>query len=171
MGGVVLSGVFGKHKDYKVYWATAFYAEYQQEYDPHNSTTDVFMGKFRFGRQLHRWLQIGAEAQLMKLKNAETSSEGLGGAVYFSWYFINTGSFRVYFDNGFGVVSTTKNFPKGGTSFNFTSFYGLSADFKLQPDTFMKIGVRNMHLSNAYLFGEDRNPAFDSIGFHIGFEL
>lgn len=55
--------------------------------------------------------------------------------------------------------------------YNFTSFYGLSADFKLQPDMFMDIGVRNMHLSNAYLFGEDRNPAFNSIGFHVGFEL
>lgn len=171
LGGVILSGVFGKHKDHKGYWETAFYAEYQQEYNPHKSTTDVFMGKARFGRQLHQWLQIGAEVQLIKFKNSETSTTGIGGTTYFNWYFINNDFFRFYLDNGFGVVTTASSFPLGGTSFNFTSFYGLSISFKIQGDTHMKMGVRNMHLSNAYLFGEDRNPAFDSIGFHIGFEL
>ncbi len=171
IGGVVLSGWINNKKDYDGYWEAAFYAEYHLEYDPHDSTTDVFMGKARLGRQYHQWLQVGGEAQLLKFKNAETSTVGIGGAIYFNWYLINNDCFRLYFDNGFGVVGSTKNFPKGGTLFNFTSFYGLGSSIKLQSGTSLKIGVRNMHLSNAFLFGEHRNPSFDSIGFHIGFEF
>ncbi len=171
VGGLVLSNWLVKKGNHTRYWETAFYAEYHQEYDPNSSTTNLFMGKVRLGLQLHKWLQVGGEGQLVKFKNAAISTTGIGGAIYFNWYFINKGRFRLYFDNGFGIVVTTKNFPKGGTSFNFTSFYGLSFSFKMQPDIFLKTGVRNMHLSNAFLFGEDRNPSFDSIGFHIGFEF
>lgn len=171
VGGVVLSGWLDRKSNYNGYWETAFYAEYHQEYDPHESTTDVFFGKARLGRQFRHWLQVGGEVQLMKFKNAENSTAGLGGAVYFNWYLINKDCFRLYFDNGFGFVGSTKNFPREGTSFNFTSFYGISSSFKIHSGTHLKIGIRNMHLSNAFLFGEDRNPSFDSIGFHIGFEF
>ena len=169
IGGVLLSNWLGRKKEYTCYWETAFYAEYHQEYDVNTSTTDVFMGKARLGRQLQRWLQVGGETQLFKFKNAEVSTAGLGGAVYFNWYLLNRPRFQLYFDNGFGIIGTTKNFPVGGTAFNFSNFYGLSSNFKIRPDAAVKIGVRNMHLSNAFLFGDDRNPAFDSIGFLIGF--
>ena len=171
VGGVLLSNWLSEKKDYEGYWETTFYAEYHQEYDPHTSTTGVFMGKARLGRQFRKWVQVGGEAQFMKFKNAETSVVGVGGALYFNWYFIHRDKFRLYFDNGFGVIGTTRNFPSGGTSFNFTNFYGLSSSFKISSDAYMKIGVRNMHLSNAYLFGDDRNPAFDSVGFLVGFEF
>ncbi len=171
LAGVGASAHFGKNKDFKGYWQTSLYAEFHQEYDPKTSKTDVFMGKARLGRQLHKWLQLGGEVLIYKFRNDEVSTAGLGGALYFNWYFINKKRFKFYFDNGAGLIGTAENFPEGGTKFNFSNFYGLSGSFLVQPATYLKIGVRNMHISNAFLFGDDRNPAFDSIGFLVGFEF
>ena len=152
-------------------WFSGFYVEYQQGYGDDDTDTDVFAGKARFGYQLRRWIGMGGEVQFLKFKNTEVSTPGLGSNIWFNWNFLNRPKFRAYFDNGFGIVGTAKEFPQGGTKFNFSTTYGLGVDLKIRDGTMVKLGVRNMHISNAYLFGDDRNPAFDSIGFLIGFQF
>ncbi len=94
---------------------------------------------------------------------------GLGGDIWFNWNFVNRPSFRAYFDNGFGIVGTAEHFPEGGTHFNFSTNYGLGTDLKIRDGACLTMGIRNMHISNAFVFGDDRNPAFDSVGFLVVF--
>lgn len=149
-------------------WHHDIYSEYQHEYGSFSSATNLFALKMRSGVQIRRWLRVGVEMQLYRFKNDVLRTSGLGSNIWFNWNLFNRPKFRIYFDNGFGIVGTAKNFPKGGTRFNFTTDYGLSVDVKLKNSLFIMVGARNMHISNAYIFGEDRNPAFDSIGFIIG---
>ena len=171
MAGVGGSIWLGEDFPAKKRWFLGFYAEYQQGYSDEDKGTDVFAGKAKLGYQLRHWVSMGGEVQLFKFKNTEVSTPGLGGSVWFNWNFVNRPKFRAYFDNGFGIVGTTEEFPKGGTPFNFSTNYGLSTDLNIRDGTMLKLGVRNMHISNAFLFGDDRNPAFDSIGFLIGFQF
>ena len=166
--GVLVSGWLESDHNRPRPWEAGVAVSLHQEYNAEEDPLQLVLARGRIGRQLHRWLQLGLEGQVYGTGQAGRTVLGLGGAVYFNWYFLNRERFRLYFDNGFGIVVTHRAFPRGGTRFNFNRYYGLNVGFKLRDQVFLTMGAHTFHLSNAFLFGDDRNPAFDSVGVTLG---
>jgi len=173
IAGVVLSALLSEPDsstaDSGTKWSLLSYAEYNQSYNQKSPNPDIFMGKLRIAYDLRKWINIGTELHLYKVKDELVSTSGFGIALSFTWNIINTNQFRLSFDNGSGMVYTFDPFPYGGTKFNFKTFYGFSSTIKIKHDSYLALGLRNIHISNAYLFGDDNNPAYDGIGFFIGY--
>jgi len=110
------------------------YAEYHHEYEDRYPLSDVFMGKIRGGYDLRKWLSLGGELQIMKMRDEITNTAAFGTALFFNWYFIHHKKWKLYWDNGMGMVFSAKEFPNGGTKFNFQIFYGLSGNIKVKPE-------------------------------------
>jgi hypothetical protein len=175
IAGVVLSVLLSEPdsstSDSGTKWSVLSYAEYSQAYKEKSPNPDIFVAKLRLAYDIRKWITVGTELQLYKMKDEVVSTSGFGLALTFSWNIINSNQWRLSFDNGSGIVHTFDPFPYGGTQFNFTTFYGISTAFKIKPDSYLVFGFRNNHISNAYLFGDDNNPAYDGIGFFIGFKF
>ncbi len=146
----------------------SFYTEYHHEFLDRPPLSHVFTIKSRIEYPLREWIGFGGELQAYKMRDPLGESIGFGSAIFFTWSVLRSVRWKLSFDNGFGMLWTTNNFPNEGTQFNFSTFYGVSFDYAITEEVAVQVGVRNMHISNAYLFGENRNPAFNSIGFLIG---
>lgn len=170
IGGTVLTNILTKN-EYQSYWAASIYGGYLTEYDSHTVSSNSLNINGRIGKQLRSYLQLGLEGQLNLFFNDNTHVIGASGLVYFNWYLINNDKFKLYFDNAYGFIVTNEPFPQEGTRFNFYRYYGLSTNFRYLEDNFLRFGLRTIHISNAYLFGDNNNPAFDGIGINIGIEL
>jgi hypothetical protein len=175
IAGVVLSVLLSEPdsstSDSGTKWSLLSYAEYSQAYEEKSPKPDIFMAKLRIAYDIRKWITAGTELQLYKMKDKVVSTSGFGLALTFSWTIINSNQWRLSFDNGSGILSTFDPFPYAGTRFNFTTFYGISTELKIKPDSYIVFGLRNNHISNAYLFGDENNPAYDGIGFYIGFKF
>ncbi len=171
IGGLFLTKHLNKEKQYNKTWESNIYIGYLEEYDPDFQKSNLRFINYGLGRQAFKMLQYGLEAQYYNFKNSEKATHGLGSAIFFNWYLVNRPKFKLHFENSFGIIISSKEFPDGGTVFNFTKTYGLTTSFKIKNDSFLKVGLRNLHISNAFLFGEDRNPSYDAVGAYLGFTI
>ena len=103
------------------------------------------------------------------MRDSEVSTYGIGVQIVFNWILIDLDRFRVAFDNGVGPNVFEEAFPFGGTQFNFSTFYGLSVSMKIMPESWVTVGAKNLHISNAGIKGVDRNPALDAWGVYVGY--
>ena len=144
------------------------YASYSLEYCGEykkQPLSDVVAFKNRIGWKYKKYLWLGYELGGF-LVSDEKLIPGIGLSPFFSWNIINNEKIRLSYDNGVGPVYYFDSFPEGGTRFNFYTFYGINLEIKSTRKAF-SLGVRNTHISNAFLAGEDRNPSFDGIGVHF----
>ena len=123
-----------------------------------------------------RWMGVGGELNTYLYQGPLNNTAGFGARPFVRWYIVHKNNWDLFFEYGAGIIWNIHEFPvtsddgpaRTGTHFNFTPKYSLGAEFKLQNQVFVSIGIRHVHVSNAYIFGFDRNPAFDSNGFFIG---
>jgi len=80
------------------------------------------------------------------------------------YHFIHEESYTLFAEAGVGLLLATEEAPEGGSEFNFTPQAGVGATFPLSdgPDRLV-VGVNWRHISNANIFGSDRNPGRDDI--------
>jgi lipid A 3-O-deacylase PagL len=122
-----------------------------------------------------RWMGVGGEITSYLYQGPLNNTAGFGARPFARWYIVHKNNFDLFFEYGAGIIWNLKNFPitnddgsgRVGTQFNFTPKYSIGVDFRLEDQTFFSVGVRHVHVSNGYIFGPDRNPAFDSDGFFI----
>ena len=122
-----------------------------------------------------RWMGVGGELNCYMYQGPMNNTTGFGARPFVRWYIVHKNDWDLFFEYGAGIIWNLHDFPvtndagpgKVGTQFNFTPKYSLGADFRLKDQTFFSIGVRHVHVSNGYIFGPDRNPAFDSDGVFI----
>ena len=74
----------------------------------------------------------------------------------------------VFIDGGFGFLLTAKEFPPGGTIWNFMSRYGVGLSISIEPQVNLIMGVRHIHISNGKGYGHSQNPAYDGNGLYGG---
>jgi hypothetical protein len=77
------------------------------------------------------------------------------------WHFYERGRLSVYLDGGAGLLVSQRDVPHDGTRFNFTPQIGVGATWLLDRQTYLFGGARLSHLSNAGIWGHDRNPSVD----------
>ena len=122
-----------------------------------------------------RWMAVGGEVNSYMYQGPLNNTAGFGARPFVRWYIVHKNNWDLFFEYGAGIIWNLHEFPvtnddgagKVGTHFNFTPKYSIGADFKLKDQTFFSIDVRHVHVSNGYIFGPDRNPAFDSDGVFI----
>ena len=123
-----------------------------------------------------RWMGVGGEITSYMYQGPLNNTAGFGARPFVRWYIVHKNNWNLFFEYGAGIIWNLANFPitndngsgRVGTHFNFTPKYSIGADFKVLDQVFISVGVRHVHVSNAYIFGFDRNPAFDSDGFFFG---
>lgn len=84
----------------------------------------------------------------------------------------NDPTWSAFADLGIGLLGTTSDVPAGGTSFNFMPRIGAGFNYHLGPgDTWLTLGLRWHHISNARLISQDNNPARDGLLFFAGISV
>lgn len=98
----------------------------------------------------------------------DTEAAGGGFNLLLRWHFLTVDKLTFYVDGAAGLVEFNRDFPSGGTRFNFVERAGVGATFQLLDKMHLMGGVRYMHLSNADIDGSDRNPAFNALEYYAG---
>jgi len=76
--------------------------------------------------------------------------------------------FTWFVDVGAGVSWSDTTTPPRGTRFNFLLIASSGFMYKLKPQIYAVASARLLHLSNASLFGRDRNPDIEALGGTFG---
>ena len=138
--------------------------EYYHKYRKEPLST-VYSFKYRTGWQWKKAIWLGYELGIFGINDNDFKT-GLGLSPFFSWNLINSQKWRLSYSNGVGPAYYIRAFPEGGTKFNFYTFYGIQIENK-SPNISYNLGLRNTHISNAALAGNDKNPGFDGIGINL----
>ena len=100
---------------------------------------------------------------------ADSDDTAAGGAnIGLRWHFHERGRYTFFVEGIAGLFYGLRNFPQGGTHFNFNEQVGLGATYRLDENCHLVGGLRYMHISNARIRGEDENPRFDGLGAFVG---
>jgi opacity protein-like surface antigen len=124
---------------------------------------------------LRKFMGLGVELTGFNFNYGEEDYPFGGVRLFARWYVRNGSKFRLFIETGAGIVVGPKQFPepiaeddRRGTRQNFTPKYGLGMEFNLTPELSLLLGARHVHLSNAGIRGNNRNPGHDSNGFFLG---
>lgn len=92
-----------------------------------------------------------------------------GGINPIFWQYNFTSHRRVvpYFNLGAGMLFTTRDFPAGTSSFNFTPQGGIGISWFAWPGRAVNFGIRYHHISNAGI--TKPNPGHNALYFYTGF--
>ncbi len=123
-----------------------------------------------------KWLAYGADIGIYSPRDDFNQATGLSMLRIFNkFYFVDNDKFRLWFENGVGVVYFNNIFPKAtpadernGTNWNGVVKYGLGSEFNINSSLSVLLGIRHLHFSNAEIRGRERNPSMDSHGFFLG---
>ena len=77
------------------------------------------------------------------------------------WHWFERDHLSLYLDGGAGFLLADRNVPPRGTHFNFTPQVGIGVTYLLDDRTYLYCGTRFWHLSNAGIWGSNRNPSID----------
>ncbi|MCG8571273.1 MAG: acyloxyacyl hydrolase [Spirochaetes bacterium] len=91
-------------------------------------------------------------------------------------YYLRLHLFPIYkmtffIEGGWGLMGYTQQYPVNGTWLNGARQVGGGIKWNLNQWDALVITVRWYHTSNNDIFGRERNPAVDSIGVTMGFDL
>jgi hypothetical protein len=152
-------------------WTFEFYGNYFQSYqESDNLGSAVAAGGYYFGDR-HA---IRAEVVGYGLDNEEDPGPdcddtfATGVNVGLRYHFYERDRTTLFVEGLAGLFYGLRNFPAGGTHFNFNEQLGVGATYRLQDNCHVMGGVRYMHISNAQIRGQDENPSFNGLGGFVG---
>jgi hypothetical protein len=151
-------------------WTMEYYGGYIHSVSQdENVSSGVVAGGYYFGER-HA---LRAEVVGSFLDNDGTTSDAddsvAGGLnLGLRFHFLEHEGLTLFFEGIAGMFYGARNFPEGGTHFNFNEQLGLGATIRLDEHAHFFGGARYMHISNARIHGEDENPSFDGVGGFIG---
>jgi hypothetical protein len=94
---------------------------------------------------------------------------GAGGAnLTLRHHVYERGDFSLFLDVALGMIYADDEFPPGGTRFNFTEQFGVGVTYRLADHWFLIGAARYIHISNAYIHGQDQNPGVNAVGGYLG---
>jgi hypothetical protein len=83
-------------------------------------------------------------------------------------HFLEVGKMSLFGEIGGGILEGNNDFPPQGTKFNFTYQAGLGVSYHISQKIDLLARASFLHISNAFIDGRDRNPAFNGFGGYIG---
>jgi hypothetical protein len=140
-----------------------YQTEYLQGYKEERKT-HIAIAKVAYKRKIKRWLQLGGAVYTGYFFDMKIRTQVVGALFSVDYSIVQTKKSHFFFNYDLGGIFIFKEFPIGGTRFNFTPTYGLNYEYKVGNNAQLGVGVKHMHISNAYIFGDDKNPSFDALG-------
>ena len=144
----------------------AFY----QEAWGHNGNQETLAGSsVTFGYYFLKNLSINVEVELLGVWQDSLDTFLGGFSVIPRWNYFCKGRFSLFIDAGLGLSLATKRLPEpNGTNFNFMILASPGFTVQLTDRCILMVCFRYMHLSNASLWGNQRNPDIDALGGQAG---
>jgi hypothetical protein len=151
-------------------WTLEFDAAY---YHALADDEDIYSGYAGVGYFFDRKHEVRAEflGQYMYEEGDSPDADdaaAFGANLGLRYHFYEYERLSLFIEGIAGFFYANRNFPQGGTHFNFNEQLGLGATFRLYDNAHVIGGVRYMHISNARIRGEDENPGFDGLGGFVG---
>ena len=112
---------------------------------------------------------INLELNSMVFDQPGDDAVGLNLSAILRWHFVREADWSLYIDGGAGILGTTNDVPRRGSSFNFTPQVGGGTTIRLNDEQRLMVGLRWHHISNADLFSG--NPGLDTIFGYVGLNL
>jgi hypothetical protein len=113
-------------------------------------------------------MSLGAEATGYGISQPVNNAAAGSVGIVFRHHLLDGGNSTLFVDVTAAPMMATDNVPDEGTRFNFFTQFGLGATQHLGGNTHLMVGVRYFHLSNANLWGDDRNPALNGFAVYAG---
>ncbi len=99
--------------------------------------------------------------------SGETGNFGFD--VLLRWHFLKGKDWSLYADGGCGFrYFGPESFPANGTHVNWTPQVGLGATYAIKDNLSLMGGARWFHVSNGGIYGDNRNPGYDSVQLYAG---
>ena len=185
LGSFLSVGVWAKEVVNKsqLYRADSTYrSTYVEYYDSENYDKDIQIISLNLDRGYYLFrnfsivggssylLTQGHRTELGRRGETQLSAQVVGAALsaFIRLDVITYRNNSVFIDGGFGLLLTAKEFPPGGTVWNFISRYGAGLSINLESQVNLMLGVRHIHISNGKGVGHPRNPAYDGNGLYMG---
>ena len=158
-------------------WVSNVHIAHYGPDDPDNR--DIEMTLLNIGATKYLWKNVGftADAYLMSttgdiLVNDDTNwfeanSAGIGGSFGLKWHFLRGENWSLYLKGAVGLMFTDRDFPPGGTRWNFTERADVGLTVRLKDQLHLAISGSWLHASNGKGFNSG-NPAYDGQGGYIG---
>jgi hypothetical protein len=112
--------------------------------------------------------RVSAEFELNGMHVYQQGDDAIGPNLnlILRWHILAEESWSFYLEGGAGVLLTTEDVPRNGSSFNFTPQLGVGVTTDIGSGRRFFAGLRAHHISNANTFEE--NPGRDSIFIYAG---
>jgi hypothetical protein len=111
---------------------------------------------------------LGVEVSGLGVSQSGPDTGGAAVAGQFRHHLIRWNSGTAFIDGAFGPVEMADRVPAGGTRFNFISRIGPGVMLKVDQASYLMLGARFWHLSNAQIEGAHRNPAINGVQVYVG---
>lgn len=113
-------------------------------------------------------MSIGMEASgyVVGQPGDDAAAGGLG--LVFRHHVLRFDESTLFVDVVGSLFEATTDVPRGGTRFNFVTGVGLGYAHPIRENTYLLIGARYIHLSNAGIEGAGHNPALNGAAGYVG---
>ena len=114
---------------------------------------------------------VSLSAELSGYGISQPGEDAVAGAigVVLRHHLVEFGNESFFIDVAFAPFEANHRVPQGGTRFNFVTQSGIGWAHGLSGDSNLLLGVRFIHLSNAQMEGDGRNPSINGISAYVGF--
>ena len=113
-------------------------------------------------------MSLGLELSGFGISQPGDNAVAVGGGVIFRHHVIATRQGTFFLDLAASLFEASEDVPPGGTRFNFIEQAGIGVTCPLRGNAHLFLGVRYLHLSNAQIEGDDRNPSLNGVAAYAG---
>jgi hypothetical protein len=101
---------------------------------------------------------------------SQPGDEAVAGAagVVLRHHLLHNDRSSVFIDVAFAPSEASAQVPVGGTRFSFVTQTGAGITHRLPGGQHLLLGVRYLHVSNANIEGDDRNPSINGLSAYAG---
>ncbi|HEY8665342.1 MAG TPA: hypothetical protein VIL86_01695 [Tepidisphaeraceae bacterium] len=113
---------------------------------------------------------LGVVLQGVGYYGAQTgeNAQMIGLTAIARYHFLTVDRLSLFGEVGAGILEGNRGFPPKGTRLNGTYQGGVGLTFQLTDNMHLFGRASFLHISNAFIEGRDRNPAFNGFGGYVG---
>lgn len=147
-------------------WTFQLYSGYLNDLGPQ----DTEGGFLSTGVSYYLWDNVSLGAEITGYGIGQPGEDALAGAagIVLRHHLINAGPSSFFVDVAFAPFEASDRVPEGGTRFNFVTQTGVGVAHEVSGGWNLLLGVRFIHVSNAGLEGQDRNPSINGVSAYAG---
>ena len=150
-------------------WTFQTYGGYLNELGPHDQEggfATVGAGYYFLDN-----MALGLELSGYGMSQPGDDAAAGGAGVVFRHHVLTSRRATLFLDLAASVVEASDRVPPEGTRFNFIEQAGVGVTYGLDRNAHLILGVRYLHLSNAQIEGDDRNPSINGVAAYAGLLL